>query len=236
MAKGKSSQAKTAHQVLTGISPWDGKKHTYPEFRKELIKWATTNKVVWILNAGRALFNAFQTLQEDFKKRKKVLKVVFSAHDSSVWTDALESRENGCVEAQLNVVEVDMLKAQFGSNFTEFAKCCFTEEAKHTAAVDNALEQKLLEMNLLVLSTLAEAITEHNETSTQTEVLKRILLTTEIRNLTDGGSPKDIADWFTEPWIMPAVAAWFQILWKYEGMSENVDSHLITDFNEIASS
>mmetsp|Transcript_10459 Transcript_10459/g.20934 ORF Transcript_10459/g.20934 Transcript_10459/m.20934 type:complete len:491 (-) Transcript_10459:307-1779(-) len=184
----------------------------------------------------RALFNRMQQLQEDFKKRKKNFKPTFDDHDEKIWADALASRDNGCVEAQLSVVKVDTLKQRFGSNFTEFQKCGFTDEVKHANAIDNALEQKLLEMNILVLSALLEAIIEKTETSTQKETLRRILETSEIRNMMDGAPPKDIDEWFDKPQLMPAVMVWFQILWKYEGMSENVDSYFITDFNEIAES
>jgi len=182
------------------------------------------------------LFNHMQTLQEEFKKKKKNFKPTFEAHDPETWAEALASRDNGCVEAQLSVVKVDTLKQRFGSNFTEYMKCGFTDEIKHANAIDNALEQKLLEMNILVLSALTEATLEKAEKSVQKEALKRILITAEIRNIMDGGAPKDINEWFDKPQLMPAVAAWFQILWKYEGMSENVDSNFITDFNEIAES
>ena len=142
-------------QILAALSNWDGKKHTYPEFRKEVMKWATKNKVAWILNAGRALFNRIQTLQKEFKKfKKKVFTPSFNSHDNSIWIEDLESHDNRCVDAQMSVVKVDTLKGRFGSNFTEYLKCGFTEETKHTGAVKNALEQELLTMNILVLSTL----------------------------------------------------------------------------------
>jgi len=179
----------------------------------------TTNGVTWILNAGRVLFNCMQELQEASKKKRGVFKPTFEAHEDEVWADALQSRENGCVEAQLSVIKVDTLKQRFGSNFTEYQKCCFTDELKHASAIDNALEQKLLEMNLLVLLALTEAITEKTDPSTQKEALRRILVTLEIRNLMDGGPPKDIDEWFDKPQIMPAVGVWYQVLWKYEGMS-----------------
>ena len=236
MAKGRSALNKAAAQILTALSAWDGKKHTWPEFRKEVTKWATANGVAWILNAGRALFSHMQSLQEDFKKRKKVFKPYFEDHADSIWADALETRENGCVEAQLDGVKVDTLKQKFGSNFTEHTKCGFTCETKHKNAMDNAVEQKLLEMNLLILTTLTDAINAKSETSTQKEFLRRILLTAEIRNIMDGGAPKDIDEWFDKQQVMPAVNVWIQILWKYEGISENVDSHMITDFNEITDS
>jgi len=171
MAKGKSA-LKNVTQLQTALMAWDGKKHTWPEFRKAVTKWATTNGVVWILNAGRALFNRMQELQEAFKKKRGNFKPIFEAHEDAVWADALQSRDNGCVEAQLSVVKVDTLKQRFGSNFTEFQKCGFTDEVKHTNAIDNALEQKLLEMNIMVLSALTEAITEKTEPSTQKEALR----------------------------------------------------------------
>lgn len=237
MTRGKNaSSAKATAQLITALSSWDGKKHTWPDFRKEVMKWATANGVAWILNAGRALFNRMQTLQEDLKKRKKIFKLFFEDHSDDIWAEALESRENGCVEAQLDVVKVDTLKARFGSNFTEHTKCGFTCEDKHKGTVNNALEQKLLQMNILVLATLTESITEVKDTSTQKEVLRRMLFTAEIRNIMDGGPPKDIDEWFDKPQLMPAINVWFQILWKYEGLSENVDSQFISDFNEIADS
>mmetsp|Transcript_71341 Transcript_71341/g.148936 ORF Transcript_71341/g.148936 Transcript_71341/m.148936 type:complete len:599 (+) Transcript_71341:165-1961(+) len=235
MAKGKSA-LKNPTQLQSALSAWDGKKHTWPEFRKEVTKWATTNGAAWILNAGRALFNRMQELQEQFKKKRSNFKPTFEAHDEAIWADALQSRDNGCVEAQLDVVKIDTLKQRFGSNFTEFQKCGFTDEVKHANAIENALEQKLLEVNVTVLSALTEAIKEKSETSSQKEALKRILITSEIRHIMDGGPPKDIDEWFDKPQLMPAVVVWFQILWKYEGMSENVDSHFVSDFNEIAES
>mmetsp|Transcript_69171 Transcript_69171/g.144205 ORF Transcript_69171/g.144205 Transcript_69171/m.144205 type:complete len:474 (+) Transcript_69171:152-1573(+) len=235
MAKGKSA-LKASAQTTNALSPWDGKKHTWHEFRKEATKWATQNAVVVTFNAGRALFNRMQSLQEAFKKKKATFKPTFLAHEEKNWTEALQSRDNGCVEAQLSVVKVDTLKQRFGSNFTEFQKCGFTDEVKHASAIDNAMEQRLLEMNILVLSALTEAIAEKTEKSTQKEALRRILITSEIRHIMDGGAPKDIHEWFDKPWLMPAVAAWFQILWKYEGMSENVDSHFMMDYNDIADS
>ena len=112
------------------------------------------------MNAGRALFNKMQSLQEEFKKKKKfhLFTNTFAAHDDSIWKEALKSRDNGCVEAQLNVVKIDILKNRFGSNFTEAAKCGFTDEEKHAAAIDNALEQKLLEMNLTLLAAWSDLV------------------------------------------------------------------------------
>jgi hypothetical protein len=89
-------------------------------------------------------------------------------------------------------------------------------------------------MNILTISVILDAITEKGDTSTQKEALRRVLATTEIRNLMDGGVPKDIAEWFVKAWQMPSVKVWFQILWKYEGLAENVDSNFISDFNDIA--
>ena len=97
MARGKSALAKAAITHL--ISQWDGKKHTYLEFRTGLTKWATVNGVVWILNEGHALFNCMQSLQEEYKKKKKVFKVLFDDHNDSVWTEALESHKNCCMGA-----------------------------------------------------------------------------------------------------------------------------------------
>mmetsp|Transcript_64423 Transcript_64423/g.134430 ORF Transcript_64423/g.134430 Transcript_64423/m.134430 type:complete len:130 (+) Transcript_64423:475-864(+) len=91
-------------------------------------------------------------------------------------------------------------------------------------------------MNVLILSALPDGIAEKSEKNTQKEALRRILVTSEISNIMDGGPPKDIDEWLDKPQLMPAVAVWFQILWKYEGMSENVDSHFVTDFNEMAES
>ena len=49
----------------------------------------------------------------------------------------------------------------------------------------------------------------------------------------DGGPAKDINK---NTQLQQAINVWFQILRKYEGMSENVDSLLVSDFNEIADS
>ena len=97
----------------------------------------------------------------------------------------MASRENGCVEAQLNVVKVDTLKALFRLNFTEPAKCGFTDEDKHTNATANVLEQRLLELNLTMLTTWYDSIfVEKN--GNHKDALRKILLTTEIRGLQDG--------------------------------------------------
>ena len=112
MMRGKNaSSAKATAQLITALSAWDSKKHTWQEFRKEVMKWATANGVAWILNAGRVLFNHMQTTQEDFKKLKKIFKLFFEDHSDEIWADALESRENGCVEAQLDMVKINTLKA-----------------------------------------------------------------------------------------------------------------------------
>ena len=52
-----------------------------------------------------------QKLQKEFEKKKKQCKINFAAHNASIWTEALESCENRCVEAQLDEVKVDTLKA-----------------------------------------------------------------------------------------------------------------------------
>ena len=101
MTKGKALSKAAVAELANVLSTWDGKKHTWPEFKKAATKWATANGVAWILNAGRALFNAMQTLQEDFKRRKKVFKPFFDKHNDAIWEDALQSRENGCVEVQI---------------------------------------------------------------------------------------------------------------------------------------
>eukprot|EP00286_Rhodomonas_abbreviata_P007742 CAMPEP_0181328118 /NCGR_PEP_ID=MMETSP1101-20121128/22511_1 /TAXON_ID=46948 /ORGANISM="Rhodomonas abbreviata, Strain Caron Lab Isolate" /LENGTH=442 /DNA_ID=CAMNT_0023436917 /DNA_START=164 /DNA_END=1488 /DNA_ORIENTATION=- len=234
--KGAILKNTTVTNVLQ-LSAWDGKKVTYPDFRKEVTKLSTQTGINWIINAGRALFNKMQKLQEGLKKKNKTFKATFDAHEASVWAEALQARENGCVEAQLAVVRVDTLKQCFGSNFTEFAKCGFTDETKHADAIDNALEQKLLEMNITLLSALTEAVFSNTkDTSHSKDCLRRILLTAEIRSLLDGGAAKGVDTWYENPQNMPAVKAWFEILWKYEGMNENIDSAFVEDFNEIAAS
>ena len=140
MTEGKASSKAAAAELATVLSTWDGKKHTWPEFKKAVTKWVTANGVAWILNARRALFNCMQTLQEDFKMRKKVFKPFFNDHNNAIWEDTLSSRENGCIEAQMDVVKVDTLKQRFGLNFTEHSKCGFTCETKHANAIANALE------------------------------------------------------------------------------------------------
>mmetsp|Transcript_64423 Transcript_64423/g.134432 ORF Transcript_64423/g.134432 Transcript_64423/m.134432 type:complete len:119 (+) Transcript_64423:66-422(+) len=94
MTKGKPALKATA-QTNNTLPPWDGKKHTWPDFWKEAMKWVTTNRVVFAFNAARALVNRMQELQEDFKKRKKTFKPVFDAHDDKIWAEALQSRDNG---------------------------------------------------------------------------------------------------------------------------------------------
>ena len=148
MGKGQNGKSQTNQKNetkwLTILYSWDGKRSTFPDFRKAVTWYATDNKIQWILNTGRALFTTMQTLQAEAKKKKKAFKNYFSGHDDSIWTDALASRENRCVEAQLDVVKVDTLKAQFGSNFTEPAKCGFTDEDKHTNDETRTLQAQSL--------------------------------------------------------------------------------------------
>ena len=95
MGKGKNGKSQENGATAAAIiNAWDGKKSTFPEFRKDITKWAVQNKISWILNAGRALFNRMQSLQEEFKKKKQ-FKILFSAHADDIWTDALESHDNG---------------------------------------------------------------------------------------------------------------------------------------------
>jgi len=236
MVKNNTSSQKNTANVFQ-LSRWDGKKSTYPDFRKEVTKLANPHGISWILHAARALFSKMQNLQEESKKKRRNFKCTFDSHDDSNWVEALQSREHGCVEAQLAVVKVDTLKQRFGSNFTEFQKCGFTDETKHAGALENALEQKLLEMNITLLSALTDAIfSEKSDGSMNKDALRQILVTAEIRNLLDGGNAKDIDEWFDQPWLMPAVVVWFSILWKYEGLNENVDLAFLDDFNEIAAS
>lgn len=92
----------------------------------------------------------------------------------------------------MSVVKVDTLKQRCGSNFTEPEKCGFKDPKKHDEALDNALEQKLLEMNVAVLSVLLETTMEQGDTSMRKDALRRTQGTSEIRNIMDGGAPKDI--------------------------------------------
>ena len=87
MTKGKALSKAAVAELATVLSTWDGKKHILPEFTKAVTKWASANGVAWILNAGRALFNYMQTLQEDFKRRKKVFKPFFADHNDAIWED-----------------------------------------------------------------------------------------------------------------------------------------------------
>ena len=61
--------------------PGIAKNLLFPEFRKEVTKWAVQNKISWILNAGRALVNRMQLLQEEFKKKKKQFKILAKSSD-----------------------------------------------------------------------------------------------------------------------------------------------------------
>ena len=108
-------------------------------------------------------------------------------------------------------------------------------EAKHEAAINNALEQRLLEMNLMMITAWHDAIFG-DKNGDHKDALRKILITAEIRGIQDGGAAKDIHEWFAAPWNMPAVAAWFHILWKYEGLNENINTNFLDEFNEIAAS
>mmetsp|Transcript_29552 Transcript_29552/g.60605 ORF Transcript_29552/g.60605 Transcript_29552/m.60605 type:complete len:113 (-) Transcript_29552:1598-1936(-) len=112
MGKGKPNQ-KTTAQNVNSLETWDGKKSTYPEFRKSVTKLASGHGISWIMKAARALFNKMPQLQEESKKKKKNFKGNFDAYDDSVWEAALASCDNGCVEAQMSVVKVDTLKQRF---------------------------------------------------------------------------------------------------------------------------
>mmetsp|Transcript_36886 Transcript_36886/g.75596 ORF Transcript_36886/g.75596 Transcript_36886/m.75596 type:complete len:218 (-) Transcript_36886:766-1419(-) len=217
MGKNKPTADRTESFTL---GYWNGKKSTYPAFRKEVTKLSSKTGLTWIIDAGRALFNKMQALQEDSKKRKKTFKDTFDAHPSAVWTEALKARENQCVKAQLAGVRVDALKERFGSNFTEHEKCGFDDETEHAEALENALELKLKDMNVILLNHLNDVIfSKKEETSSHKDFLRKTLQTAEIQNLLDGGAAKNIDVWFEEPWRMPAVVAWYQILWKYEGLN-----------------
>ena len=103
MGKGKPNLT-TEHSLLFVLAHWDGKKATFPAFQKEVTKLVSKIGLTWIIDAGRALFNRMQTLQEEFKKKKKTFKCNFTDHDDAIWATALTTRENQCVRAQLNCV------------------------------------------------------------------------------------------------------------------------------------
>ena len=66
--------------------------------------------------------------------------------------------------------------------------------------------------------------------------LRALLFSPEIVLLFEGTTPIDIAKWFINPWLMPAVAIWCKILWKYSSTYECVDDAFMQDFNEISNS
>ena len=192
MGKGKPNL--TTEQSLSFVlAHWDGKKATFPAFRKEVTKLVSKIGLMWIIDAGRALFNRMQTLQEEFKKKKKTFKCNFADHDDDIWAIALTTREYQCVRAQLNGVRVDALKDRFGLNFTEYEKCGFEEEDEHKAAIENALELKLKEMIILLLNHFIDVIFgTKREGSSQKDFLRKVLQTSEIKTLMDGGAAKGI--------------------------------------------
>eukprot|EP00961_Rhodomonas_salina_P031647 426418-Rhodomonas_salina.1 len=49
-----------------------------------------------------------------------------------------------------------------------------------------------------------------------------------------GKTPKGIEIWETQPWQMPAVQLWFNLIMKFEGATEHVSGNLMQDYNETA--
>jgi len=189
----------------------------------------------WLIDTARAIFNTMQEMQAEAKANGERFKDQIERHDDDVWTEALRHRSNGCVTAQLSVVRVNVLKNTFGANFTKHKEAGFDDAEDYKQAQNIAIEQFLREKNKVFLKKLTDAVfSKADDGAIHKETLRSILLTTEISELLDGGAGEQIQDWFAKPWLMPGVAAWFKILWKYEGINESVDGDFLNIFNETA--
>eukprot|EP00961_Rhodomonas_salina_P040153 539645-Rhodomonas_salina.1 len=94
----------------------------------------------------------------------------------------------------------------------------------------SAVEDHLLEMHKKVINKWREASFPSgvkDDGTAHKEPLRAILFHPEITRLLAGHVLVGINLWLKQPWRMPAVQIWWQILQKYEGISENATGNFI---------
>eukprot|EP00961_Rhodomonas_salina_P104018 1400022-Rhodomonas_salina.1 len=193
----------------------------------------------WIIDAGRALFNAMKKRQEHCQTNGLPFSPSdFSSAGDDYWLNALTERASNKVISLLGVIRAKILKDTFGSNFTKHVESGFADAAALKEAQDVAIEDFLKDASVFLLKSLQDAAfptqKERESCSVHKEQLRSILFTSEIVNFLEGTDTTDISGWYAKPWLQYAIAAWCKILWYYEGLSSRVDVSLIQDFNEVA--
>ena len=52
-------------------------------------------------------------------------------------------------------------------------------------------------------------------------------------SLCEGNEPEDMEQWWDQPWRITAVKVWVRMLWKYEGVTDDLDSNLLTELQDL---
>jgi hypothetical protein len=193
------------------MQSWDGSKTSFDRFRRDTLQMTLELRLAYMTDAGRGMFEELGVLAAAAKVAGMVFSTEFKDHDPLIWSTALAKRENGRVMARMTGLEIRILKNAFGPNFTDGKKCGYGTAASFKEACEIAQEDFLLEINKTLIKKWRDAIFRTGRAAgdnAHLSWLRALLFSPDLVLLFEGKTPADIAKWFANPWLMPAVVVW----------------------------
>jgi len=217
---------------------WNGKRSHFPNHRKEVSTFGENTNTTILLEIARAFFAKQQELSDSAKQIGQVFDRAFHNEEEHIWTKVLMDTK---LKARMGVLKTTIMKETFGTQWTKHAELGFESAAELKEAHSMALADWVRDKNKTLLralwrSAFPEKPPKEDQGSLHKETLRHILTSTKVTELLDGADVLDIQLWWERPYLMPGVVAWVSTLWKYEGVTDDIDGNLLAEIQDITTS
>jgi hypothetical protein len=122
-----------------------------------------------------------------------------------------------------------------GSNFTDYKKLGFKDEAA-LAKANKSIDLKYLrQLNRMLALLLHDAVFEPSnkvDTAAQSK-LNGILRNSDVLPILRGVVDDDDEEWLAQPWKIPVLQIWAKMYHKYEGMTDMLTGTMMEELANI---
>jgi hypothetical protein len=228
---------------------FSGETKDWPTFKDAIQMRADKHDTTWLFEGGRSLaeFLARQIKEKtgsDKKARKKALEREKVASDSNHVPTSVDAYTDDALKewfADRDIATGLLLSlnknrlSNLGSNFTDYKRLGFPNEAALTQAHKSLDLKYLRELNRMAARLLHDAGFEPSSkvgTAAQTK-LNGILRNSEVSQILRGAVDDDDGEWLDQPWKIPALQIWAKMYHKYEGMTDMLTGTMMEELATI---
>jgi hypothetical protein len=228
---------------------FSGETKDWPTFKDAIQMRADKHDTTWLFEGGRSLaeFLARQIKEKtgsDKKARKKALEREKVASDSNHVPTSVDAYTDDALKewfADRDIATGLLLSlnknrlSNLGSNFTDYKRLGFPNEAALTQAHKSLDLKYLRQLNRMAARLLHDAVFEPSskvDTAAQTK-LNGILRNSEVSQILRGAVDDDDGEWLDQPWKIPALQIWAKMYHKYEGMTDMLTGTMMEELATI---